>query len=91
MLVFKISPRDARPLLTSLSLALALAGALPLLLSVVSSVQAQALVDCETSEKPQVPGADAQDNYCLADLTTKALVDGVTTSKKRSNICGTSD
>ena len=80
MLVFKISPRDARPLLTSLSLALALIGALAILLSVVPPVQAQAAL-CENMESPQVPGAEKQDNYCLADLTTKALIDGITTSK----------
>ncbi len=58
--------------------------ALAILLSVVSPARAQ-VAECETREKPQVPGAEEQDEYCLpgdggVDLTTKGLVDKVTTN-----------
>jgi hypothetical protein len=63
-----------------LSLAFGVLAALAILFSIVSSARAQAAA-CETREKPQVPGAAEQDEYCLANLTTKGLVEGVHTSR----------
>src|SRR5215210_7126132 len=72
---------DARSLLTSLSLALASIGALAILLSVVPTAQGQTSNCEDKAESLQVPGAEKQDEYCLEDMTTKSLVEGVTTSR----------
>lgn len=48
--------RDARPLFVCLSLAFAVIGALAILLSVASLAGAQGILDCESKDKPQVPG-----------------------------------
>jgi hypothetical protein len=51
------------------------------LLLVLSPVRAQGVSDCESKDKPQVPGAVEQDEYCLADLSTKGLTDQVHTTR----------
>jgi hypothetical protein len=56
--------RDARLLLVCLSLAVAVIGALAILLSVASPVRAQVVSDCATKDEPQVPGAERQDADC---------------------------
>ena len=80
MLEFGCSPRILRPLLVNLSLVSGVVVALAILLSVVSPAQAQ-VTPCENMDSLQVPGAEKQDKYCLPDLTTEGLVDGVTTNR----------
>src|SRR5919202_3482782 len=67
------SPRSSRPLFVRLSLAFGVIGALVVLLSVASPPLANADT-CENMDSLKVPGAEKQDNYCLADLTTKSLI-----------------
>ncbi|MGH3144431.1 MAG: hypothetical protein ACRDTR_01375, partial [Rubrobacter sp.] len=50
-----------------------------LLVAVASPVGA---ADCENIEKLRVPGAEQQEEFCLPDLTTEGLVDGVTTNRQ---------
>ena len=78
--------RDARPLLACLSLGFAVIGALVILFSVVTPAGAQA-TGCETSRKPEVPGADRQDADCLPDLTTRTPRSG---SQQTGRLGGTS-
>jgi hypothetical protein len=47
--------------------------ALSIFVFATSPARAQGVVDCETRDKPQVPGAVEQDADCLADLSTKAI------------------
>jgi hypothetical protein len=83
VLGFKSSLHDVRPLFVWVSLALAVVGALGVLLSVSPAaraqeeLEAQVTVECDPdpTQEPQVqvPGAEKQDADCLADLTTRTL------------------
>ena len=64
---------NARSLLICLSLVFGVIGALTILLSVISPAAAQGILDCESEDKPQVPGAADQNADCLSDLTTRTL------------------
>ncbi|CAA9459544.1 MAG: FkbW [uncultured Rubrobacteraceae bacterium] len=78
---FESSPRDVRPLFVCLSLVFAVLTALAILLSVVPITQAQT-ANCPKIDSLQVPGAEKQEEFCLDDLTTEGLVDGVTTDRQ---------
>jgi predicted esterase len=69
-----------RASLLYLSLACGVLAALAILLSVVPPAQGQTSNCEDKAESLQVPGAEKQDEYCLEDMTTKGLVEGVTTS-----------
>lgn len=81
MVWFSGSSRDARLLFVCLSLAVAVVGAVCIVLSPVSSARAQAAGCEDRAQSLRVPGADKQEEYCLADLTTKGLVDGLHTNR----------
>lgn len=75
------SPRGGRLLFVWMSLAFAVVGALGIVMSVVSPALGQARGCENTAAGLRVPGADRQQEYCLPDLTTKGLVDGVHTNR----------
>ena len=64
-----------------LSLLSGAALALAVVLLVMPPVRAQGAVECKNINKLQVPGAESQEKFCLPDLTTEGLVDGVTTNR----------
>jgi hypothetical protein len=56
--------------------------ALAILLAVLSPARAQEVSGCLSKDEPQVPGAADQRADCLADLSTKGLVDEVYTTRE---------
>ncbi len=81
MVWFSDSSRDARLLFVCLSLAVTVVGAVCIVLLAVSPARAQAAGCEDRAQSLRVPGADKQEEYCLADLTTKGLVDGLHTNR----------